>query len=209
MAGQRARPPRPNSRGRRTTVERESGRDHQAQRIPLQFRCRQQRQVTSRVFRPHELLQRLNAGEVQYVVVGGLAVGAWGYVRGTDDADIVPDPSSENLDRLAGVLEELDGHVVVADKVTDSSAIRLFLRTGDKTLVRTSLGEVDVLQGLPQIPRYQELVLNAEDAEYEGVQVKVCSLADLRAMKRTAGRDQDRLDLEALEIAHPEDFQGE
>jgi hypothetical protein len=161
--------------------------------------------VTSRTFRPHELLRRLNAAGVEYVVVGGLAVGAWGYVRGTDDADIVPDPSSENLERLACVLEELDGRVVVADKVTEPSAIKLFLRTGDKTLVRTSLGEVDVLQGLPQIPRYEELVSDAVDAEYEEARFRVCSLADLRAMKRAAARGQDLLDLEALEIAHPEE----
>jgi hypothetical protein len=118
---------------------------------------------------------------------------------------MVPDPSPENLERLTRVLEELDGRVVVADKVTEPSAIGTFLRVGDKTLVRTSLGEVDVLQGLPQIPRYQELVSNAVVTEYEGVQIRVCSLADLRAMKRAADRTLDRLDLEALEIAHPED----
>lgn len=67
---------------------------------------------------------------------------------------------------------------------------------------------MDVLQGLPQIPRYEVLVPNAMDAEYEGVQIRVCSLADLRAMKRAAARGQDRLDLEALEIAHPEDPEG-
>lgn len=152
-----------------------------------------------------QLLRRFIEAKIDFVLVGGLAVNAWGHLRGTKDVDIVPDPSSENLERLALLLEELDGRVVIADKVTEPSAIRLFLRTGDKTLVRTSLGEVDVLQGLPQIPRYEELVSNAEDAEYEGVQIKVCSLADLRAMKRAADRTLDRLDLEALEIAHPED----
>jgi hypothetical protein len=163
--------------------------------------------VTSRIFRPRELLERLDRAGVRYVIVGGLAVGAWGHVRGTDDLDMVPDPSPENLERLTRVLEELDGRVVVADKVTGPSAIGTFLRVGDKTMVRTSLGEVDVLQGLPQIPRYQELVSNAVDTEYEGVQIRVCSLADLRAMKRAADRALDRLDLEALEIAHPEDYE--
>lgn len=52
---------------------------------------------------------------------------------------------------------------------------------------------------------YQELVSNAVDSEYEGIQIKVCSLGDLPAMKRAADRTLDRLDLEALEIAHPED----
>ncbi|MFL5873277.1 MAG: hypothetical protein ACJ75T_07380 [Solirubrobacterales bacterium] len=142
---------------------------------------------------------------MRYIVVGGLAVGAWGYVRGTDDLDIVPDPSADNLKRLAEVLEDLDGRVVVGDRTLTTSAIKTFLRAGDKTVVRTSLGEVDVLQGLPQIPRYDELAPQAADTELEGVQIRVCSLQHLRAMKRAADRPLDRLDLEALEIAHQED----
>lgn len=161
--------------------------------------------MTPRVFRPLALLERLNKSGVRYIVVGGLAVGAWGYVRGTDDLDIVPDPSADNLKRLTEALEALDGRVVVGDQVLTTSAIKTFLRVGDKTLVRTSLGEVDVLQGLPQIPRYDELAPKAANSELEGIQIEVCSLEHLRAMKRAADRPLDRLDLEALEIAHPED----
>lgn len=160
--------------------------------------------MTTPAFRPLALLERLNESGVRYIVVGGLAVGAWGHVRGTDDLDMVPDPSADNLKRLAQALEDLDGRVIVADRALKPSAIKTFLRAGDKTLVRTSLGEVDVLQGLPQIPRYDELAPRATSTELEGIQVKVCSLEDLRAMKRAGDRPLDRLDLEALEIAHPE-----
>lgn len=154
------------------------------------------------------LLHRLVEAEVDFILVGGLAVNAWGYLRGTQDIDIVPDPTSANLERLEQILGELDGRVLVGDRALKPSAIKTFLRAGDKTLVRTSLGEVDVLQGLPQIPRYDELAPRATDVELEGIKVKVCSLEDLRAMKRAADRPLDRLDLEALEIAHPEDPEG-
>ena len=43
----------------------------------------------------------LNASGVAYVIVGGLAVAAHGVVRATRDLDLVPEPSAENLDRLA------------------------------------------------------------------------------------------------------------
>lgn len=129
---------------------------------------------------------------------------AWGYIRGTDDMDIVPDPKPENLERLAMLLENLDGRVVVGEGLLARSAIGIFLRAGDKTLVRTELGEVDVLQGLPTVPRYEELERGAISVEYEGTTVMVCSLADLRAMKRSADRGIDRDDLDGLEIAHPE-----
>ena len=165
--------------------------------------------MTPKVFRPVELLKQLNDADVRYVIVGALALGTWGFVRGTDDLDVVPDPTRDNLERLQRVLESLDGRVVIGDQVLAASAIATFLRAGDRTLVRTSLGEIDVLQGLPQIPRYGDLASSAVDVEIEGVQAKVCSLADLRAMKRASGRGQDRLDLEALEIAHPEDSQSE
>jgi len=89
--------------------------------------------VTTPVLRPLALLERLNQAGVQYVVVGGLAVGAWGHVRGTDDLDLVPDPSADNLMRLTRVLENLDGRVIVGEGALKPSAIKTFLRAGDKT----------------------------------------------------------------------------
>ena len=60
-----------------------------------------------------ELIERLVSAEVRFIAVGGMAVGAWGHVRATKDLDLVPDPSNENLERLAALLRELDGKVEV------------------------------------------------------------------------------------------------
>jgi hypothetical protein len=38
-----------------------------------------------------ELLERLVEAEVRFVLVGGLAVNAWGYLRATRDVDVVPE----------------------------------------------------------------------------------------------------------------------
>lgn len=153
-----------------------------------------------------ELLRRLVEADVRFVVVGGVAVIGWGYVRATEDIDIVPHPDDENLERLAGLLEELGGKVKVQDQLLAPSAIGVFLRARDKALIPTELGAVDVLQGIPQIPSFEKLVATAEDAEVEGVTVRVCSLRDLIAMKQAADRPADRLDLDALRIAHPRAF---
>jgi hypothetical protein len=51
--------------------------------------------------RLRELLDRLVAADVRFVIIGGLAVNAWGHVRGTQDVDLVPDPDPGNLERLA------------------------------------------------------------------------------------------------------------
>jgi predicted nucleotidyltransferase len=152
--------------------------------------------------RLRELLARLNEAEVRFVLVGGLAVNAWGYLRGTRDVDVVPDPSPENLAKLDALLCELGGRVDVGGQLLDSDAISTFLRTGDRTLVVTELGQVDVLQGLPQVPRFEALDDEAAEIDLDGLRVRVCSLNQLLKMKRSSDRPRDRDDLEALEAAH-------
>jgi hypothetical protein len=118
-----------------------------------------------------ELLRRLAAAEVEFVVVGGLAVNAWGVVRGTKDVDIVVDPDIENLKLVAEVA------------------------------VETDLGRLDVVQGLEGVPSYEKLRSRSGEAKILGVTVAVCSLDDLKSMKRTAGRTRDLADIEDLEAA--------
>lgn len=151
--------------------------------------------------RLRQLLERLTEAEIRFVLVGGLAVNAWGYLRATRDVDVVPDPSSENLAKLDSLLQELGGKVDVGGRLLDSSAISTFLKTGDRTLVITELGRVDVLQGLPQIPPFAVLDAEASEVDIEGLSVRVCSLGHLRAMKRASERPRDRDDLEALDVA--------
>ncbi len=157
--------------------------------------------MTPEPLRLRELLERLVGADIRFVLVGGLAVNAWGYVRGTRDVDVVPDPSSENLERLDSLLKELGGKVEVEGRLLDSNAISMFLNTGDRTLVATELGHVDVLQGLPQVPSFAALDAEAAAVDLGGMVVRVCSLDHLLAMKRASERPRDRDDLEALEAA--------
>lgn len=155
--------------------------------------------------RLRELLERLVEAEVQFVLVGGLAVNAWGYIRSTQDVDVVPNPDRANVEKLDALLRDLGGKVDVGGRLLDAASISTFLRTGDRTLVRTELGQVDVLQGLPQIPRYDELESEAKEIDIDGLAVRVCSLAHLLEMKRASDRPRDRDDLESLEAAQKEE----
>jgi predicted nucleotidyltransferase len=152
-----------------------------------------------------ELLEQLNRADVRFVLVGGLAVNAWGYLRATRDVDVVPDPSEENLAKLYTLLKDLGGKVETDGRLLDSDAISTFLRTGDRTLVVTDLGRVDVLQGLPQIPTFAVLDADASEVEVDGLVVRVCSLEHLLAMKGASERPRDRDDLEALEAAQEDE----
>ncbi len=161
--------------------------------------------MSANPLRLRELLERLIEAEVRFILVGGLAVNAWGYIRATQDVDVVPDPDRENLARLDALLRELGGRVDVNGRLLDSASISTFLRTGDRTLVRTELGQVDVLQGLPQVPRYEALEKQAKQIDIDGLAVRVCSLGHLLAMKRASDRPRDRDDVEALEAAQNAD----
>jgi predicted nucleotidyltransferase len=155
--------------------------------------------------RLRELLGRLTEAEIRFVLVGGLAVNAWGYLRATQDVDVVPDPSTANIEKLDALLKELGGKVDIGGRLLDSSAISTFLKAGDRTLVLTDLGRVDVMQGLPQVPTFAVLDAEASDIDMDGLTVRVCSLDHLLSMKRASERPRDRDDLEALEASQPLD----
>jgi hypothetical protein len=153
-----------------------------------------------------ELLVRLVHGDVRFVVIGGLALGAWGVVRGTKDCDIVPDPAANNLERLAHVVAELGGHIHLEESLIGSErSLAAFFATGERGLIATRIGDLDVVQGLEGVPPYDELQAEAVEIEFAGVTISICGLAHLRTMKRAAGRPRDLVDLEDLDAAQSAD----
>lgn len=153
-----------------------------------------------------QLLARLAQADIRFVVIGGLALGSWGVIRGTKDCDIVPDPAPENLDKLARLLVELGGHVQLGESLLGSErSIVATLRGGERALIVTQLGDLDVVQGLDGVLPYGELRASAINVELAGVTVPVCALEHLRMMKRAAGRPRDLVDLDDLDAAQPPD----
>lgn len=151
-----------------------------------------------------QLLVRVVQADVRFVVIGGLALGSWGVVRGTKDCDIVPDPATENLERLAHVVAELGGHVQLGESLLGSErSIAALLHSGERALISTQLGDLDVVQGLEGVLPYDELQASAIDIEMAGVTIAICALEHLRSMKRAAGRPRDLVDLDDLDAAQP------
>jgi predicted nucleotidyltransferase len=149
-----------------------------------------------------ELLRRLVAAGTEFVVVGGLAVGAWGVVRATKDVDVVLAPETENLKRVAEVAVAAGGHVQQGDALLGTPiSIASALASGAQVAIETDLGRLDVVQGLDGVPSYADLRSRASEAEILGVPVAVCSLEDLKTMKKAAGRTRDLADLEDLDAA--------
>jgi hypothetical protein len=80
------------------------------------------------------LCRNLNTHEVKYVVIGGLAVIHFGYIRATGDIDLLVEDSLENIERLRKALAYLpDGE---ADQIadTDLSRYRVVRVSGEITV---------------------------------------------------------------------------
>jgi predicted nucleotidyltransferase len=149
-----------------------------------------------------QLLRRLSEAEAEFVLIGGLAVNAWGVVRGTKDVDIVVAPDSANLMRVAELAASIHGHIQTGESFLSSpSSIAAHLAGGERVAIETELGQLDVVQGLEGVPGYETLRAGAIETDVLGVRVAVCSVEDLKAMKRAAGRTRDLADLEDLEAA--------
>jgi hypothetical protein len=146
-----------------------------------------------------QILDDLNRTGVRYVLIGGIALIRHGVVRATRDVDVILAPESENLERLRALIVKWpatrpDGSQVPDDAVAPGRTIHL----------ATPHGELDVLaERLPPLS-FAELSARAEIRRVDGVEAPICSLADLVALKRIAGRERDLVDLHDLEAAHGE-----
>ncbi len=150
-------------------------------------------------FRPSAMFRVLCAHGVDFVVIGGIAMVAHGSTRNTFDLDVTYATDDVNLDALGGALLELAARLRGAEYdipfIPDGAALR---RTWILAL-HTSAGGLDVLASPPGAPDYVELRRRAQRILVGDVAALVASLEDLEAMKRTANRAKDRLDLEEID----------
>lgn len=150
-------------------------------------------------FRPDALAGVLNAHDVDYVVVGGVAAIRHGARRTTRDLDIVPAPSAQNYRRLARALAALDAHVRGVDAhllgIDPTDPDRL--ADGADLALATDLGMLDVLQELVAVD-YVQLRSRSLPARLGDQQIRVAHVDDLVAMKLRAGRPIDLQDIAAI-----------
>jgi hypothetical protein len=134
---------------------------------------------------------------VDYVLIGGLAVQTYGHVRTTNDADLIPAPSPENLARLADALRSLDARVINAGADAVEIDAKMLPRATIWQFV-TQDGGVDVMHEVPGGRLYEELRDGALLVRLGEIEVPVVGLDDLIHMKLSRGRPVDLADVAAL-----------
>jgi hypothetical protein len=147
-----------------------------------------------------DLLRGLHSYCVDYVLFGALALLFYGYVRTTEDLDIAVNPEPENLDRVTEWLRSIDAVLKLNPSRPFGARERWGMEKGSNATVLTSLGQVDVVQGLPGMPEWPQLVEEAEVYEIEGMRVQVINRRTLIELKRRRGSNLDLADIEAIEL---------
>ena len=141
-----------------------------------------------------------NAVGLPYVVIGGFSVIANGYLRATNDSDLlVPDgPETDAaIQRFLSAAQATrlyDGKELTSDDISGAHHLRLNSRHGI----------VDIMHGgLPPLD-YDSVAKNAFMADIDGQEAPVAALRSIVGFKRLSGRPRDRNDLEELEAFHGE-----
>lgn len=146
------------------------------------------------------LLAALDRHGVVYVLIGGMAAVTYGSPFPTEDVDITPATSGDNLDRLSVALDELDARIR-AEGAPDGlpfahdAASLAAVPTWNLT---TSHGDLDISFVPSGTTGYDDLRRDARATPLMGTTVQVASLADVIRSKQAANRAKDQRVLPTL-----------
>ena len=132
----------------------------------------------------------MNEENVDYVIVGGHAVIAHGFLRTTGDVDILVRPSEENAERLLTVMKRY-GYANDEFELTDFTRIPSYLSFSRYD------GYIDLMTFTPGVT-FDECYQNRLILDIHGTAVSFINLRELIKNKRAVGRPQDLLDIENL-----------
>ena len=140
-----------------------------------------------------KLLALLADSGVRFVVVGGVAVALQGFMRFTEDVDILLDSDKANLERLlralSGYGEGYARELTVDDFTDEEGAIRI--------IEETEQCQIDIFTRMSGLV-YDDLAQDSQTFDMHGRTIVYASKAKLIALKSGSHREKDQLDVMAL-----------
>jgi predicted nucleotidyltransferase len=139
------------------------------------------------------LLRELEQHQVEYVLIGGVALNLHGIVRATEDIDLFVRPDEENIDRVRQALRAIWAdpdveQITAADLAGEYPTVRY--GPPDEEFV------IDFLSRLGSAFQFDDI--QAETIDLEGTRVKLATPLMLYRMKRNTMRPIDQADAMAL-----------
>lgn len=138
-----------------------------------------------------EFLKLLNSENVEYLLIGGYAVGHYGYPRATGDMDVWIAVSPTNAAAMVRVLRQFGFRA-------DSVSAQSFLAENKVIRIGVPPVRIDVITRVEGV-EFGQCFGNRAVAQLDGVEVNLINLDDLRINKRAMGRPKDLDDLEHLQ----------
>jgi predicted nucleotidyltransferase len=140
-----------------------------------------------------KLLVRLAEAGVEFIVVGGIAVSIQGYVRLTEDVDILIEDGAENIGRLLSCLsgygEGFAAELSPEDFTDEEGAIRI--------VEETEQCQIDIFTRMSG-RHYGDVIVDADKFKVGGHEISIASKASLIGWKSKSVREKDQFDAMAL-----------
>ena len=137
-----------------------------------------------------EFLKLLNSNQVEYLLIGGYAVGYHGYPRATADMDIWIASNPQNGEKLVLVLKEFG---------FDLPELSPELFQNQNKVIRMGVPpiRIELITSIDGVS-FDDCYLSRVEDELDGVKVNLIDLEHLKINKQASGRYKDLNDLEHL-----------
>ena len=137
-----------------------------------------------------DFLRLLNLHKVEYILVGGYAVGYHGYPRATGDMDIWIAVSDANAEKVVAAVSDFG-------MPKESLSRELFLEKNKIIRMGVPPVRIEVITGASGVD-FSECYKRCETLNIDDLVVNIISLNDLKMNKRAAGRHKDLEDIEHI-----------
>jgi len=135
-----------------------------------------------------ESIQCLNSNNVKYLLVGGWAVGMYGYPRATKDIDFLLSTDSENLNNFQNALYEFNAPPIDVESFKEKGYV---IRIGSSPIQIDVINNADGISIDDCFQRRQIIII-------DGISINLISKEDLIKNKTASGRSTDIADAEKL-----------
>jgi predicted nucleotidyltransferase len=135
-----------------------------------------------------DFIKFLNEHKVQYLLIGGWAVGIYGNPRATKDIDFLIAIDNENIDKLQTALSKF-GAPTVSNKV--------FQTKGNVFRMGRAPVQIDIINEASGI-HFPDCYKGRKIITVEGMKISIISKKDLIKNKKASGRPQDLADVAIL-----------
>lgn len=143
-----------------------------------------------------EFVSLLNKHDIEYLIVGGYAVGVHGHPRYTGDLDVWINPTMENAKKMVDVLDDFG---FSSFNLTEAD----FVQAGNVIQMGYPPFRIDILTKIDGV-EFADCYPNRTVIQYDEVTLNIIGINELRKNKQSSGRLKDLDDLMNLNSHFPD-----